>query len=208
MKKSKTVLPVPAQAIESLETRSRIVAKIQCFSIKTQADYTAAEAAVKRIVDYRKAVHDVFDEQLSSAKATVKAINKQVDRFERVPAQVEEDLRDEMSSWLTESQRKAEAAREKKIEKAAARGDEERVKELEQAPVRAPTGEGVSTRKNWYAEVIDAKLVPAEFFIGAVACGCSAHVDMKKLDSVARAMKDLFNVPGAAAKWTASAIVA
>lgn len=210
MKKKETSLIVPETEVHELESRLKSLSSKKVPAIKTRADYEGAEAIVKDIKSYLESVDDVFGEPRAAAKATVKAIDKQYKRFADPAKSLDTSIRDAMSVYLTAETRKAEEAAERARAKelAKASSKEERA-EIASAPleVKRVTGEDVSSRKNFYAVVVDAKKIPAEYFIGGVSCNCAEHVDTKKLDAMARTMKELFNIPGAEAKWTSSVVV-
>lgn len=189
-KKSASATVVDAEAMKALEAKERALVKAATATVpacKTQAGADAIAARLHDIKDYRAAVDGVFADILASAKATVKAINKQVKRFTDPADNWEEALRSALNAWNT----KRLLAAEKKAERASERTGTD----VAPAPVATPVD--TSTRKVWYAEVTDPAALPEDYWI----------VDDERLQREARALKKLFAVPGAVAKFRASSVI-
>ena len=188
--KSAVATVVDAEAMKALEQREKALVKAATAAVpacKTQADADAVAAKLHEIKDYRAAVDSVFADILASAKATVKAVNKQVKRFTDPADNWEEALRSSLNAWNT----KKLIAEEKKAERQSAHTG------TDVAPQRVTTSEDTSIRKVWYAEVTDVALLPDDYWI----------VDEARLQREASALKEPFSVPGAVAKFRASSVI-
>jgi hypothetical protein len=182
----------PSTKVLELELSTLKTLKVpRITSIEEQRD---VESALLRIKAYLKAIDAVFGESLASAKATVKAITTQVKRFAKPAEDLEVELRFALSVRLTDEQKKAETRAAKLVERLEKKGD---VVAAASVTVARVTGDDISSRKVWFAVVTDPKLLPKEYWI----------IDTARLAAEARALKELFSVPGAKAEWRASAVV-
>jgi hypothetical protein len=177
--------------------------RVASIRIRTEEEFTAADVMIHAIRDHYKKVDEVFADDIARAKALAKSLKAKSDKYKKVPEEVEEKLRTEMSRYITEKIRAAEIAaekeREKQIVKAEKKGDADMVSELEAAPldVKKVTTESVGGRKTYYAVVVDPKKLPSEYWI----------VDEARLQREAAALKELFAVPGARVEWKMSAVI-
>jgi hypothetical protein len=188
--KTEAVLP----PTKELETELATIQRFSVPTVKSVEDRQSVESALLRIKTYLASVDAVFGESLDSAKATVKAINKQMKHFAGPAEDLQSSLRAALSVYLTAEQRKAETRAAKLVERLEKKGDVLAAQAV--VPARV-TGEDVGSRKVWSAVIENPKLLPAEYWI----------VDVERLNREARALKELFSVPGARADWRATAVV-
>jgi hypothetical protein len=194
MKTKSVPVETSVPSTKALETELSTLKKLSIPKITSVEERQDVEASLIRIKAYLKAIDGVFGESLASAKATVKAITTQVKRFAKPAEDLEVELRFALSVWLTAEQRKAETRAAKLVQRLEKKGDAVAAAAVTVARV---TGDDISSRKVWFAVVEDPKLLPKEYWI----------IDTARLAAEARALKELFSVPGAKAEWRASAVV-
>jgi len=190
------------------EHRFSLLERVKNFHVKTMEDCKKADTFLHEIKAYVKAVDDYFGPDIKSAKDLAKSLKAKRDAFAKTPEEVDEKIRLELSAYVTAQQRKAEEKRVREIEKAEEKNDAKKISELMETPVENKAlSDVLGGRKNYFAVITDAKKIPAEYFIGGVACGCIEHIDQRKLDAMARTLKELFAVPGAKVEWNSSVVV-
>ena len=185
-----------------------LVERLKNFHVKTMDDCRLADGVLHEIKAYVKNVDDYFGPDIKAAKDLAKSLKSKRDSFAKGPEEINEKIRGELRAYVTAQQRKAEEKRIREIEKAEEKNDAKKISELMETPVENKAlSDALGGRKNYFALVTDAKKIPAEYFIGGKACGCFEHIDMKKLDAMARTLREFFSVPGAKAEWESSVVV-
>lgn len=185
------------------------VAEAQNMVINNNPQYVKATDFLKIIKGLQKEVEEAFDPGIEAAHRAHKVVIDQKKRYFDPLVSAERLIKSKMSCFLLEEERlrleneerlrkEVEKAQEKlkaKAEKEQANGNGKKAEELLQkadnlvAPTLAPTTEkveGISFRENWYAEIVDLKLLPKEYMLP----------DMVKLNRFAKAMKDSVAIPG------------
>ena len=188
-------------------------AKELAVAIKNDASYRDAAEYLIQVKGFRKRVEEVFGPIVKSSHAAWKAacdlrkkadspldqaetiLQPALDKFRRA----QEAIRAEKEAKLqAEARKRAEDERLAAAIEADKNGKSEEAEALIQAPVQAPVVvlpkatpkvEGASVRRTWKARVTNAYLIPREYLM----------VDEAKLNSVAKALKEGFSVPGAEA---------
>jgi hypothetical protein len=208
------VKPISTKTVDELSKEvTTLTAKT--VVVKNQTDYNLASEVLKSIKGLAKRLEEERKKITSPLDAAKKAVQSlfvpqqdKLDVAERTIknamiafADEQECIRREEERKLQEKAEKDRQAALKKADEARAKGNEAKAASLEEkaanvvAPVLAPRAEtpaGAAFVTRWTAEVLDFSLLPDEYKI----------VDQKKLDMVARALKESFNVPGATAKVT------
>jgi len=214
---TETMIDVKPISTKSVDELSKEVSTLteKTVTIKNQSDYTLAgevlkgiKGLAKRLEGERKKITSPLDAAKKAVQALFVPQQDKLDAAERAIknamitfADEQERIRRAEEAKLQEKAEKERQAALKKAEEARAKGNDAKAATLEEkaasvvAPVLAPRTEtpaGASFVTRWSAEVLDFALLPDEYKI----------VDQEKLDAVARALKDGFNVPGAVAKAT------
>lgn len=196
--------------IEQVEQKALdTIAQAQKLVIQDNEQYVKATDFLKAIKGIEREIEEAFDPIIEKAHLAHKEALAQKDKYYKPLLNAERLIKTKIADYNMEQERirreqedklRREAeAKEKKLREQAAlakkNGDKEKAEKLLDkadnivAPTLASTVEkvdGVTFRENWYAEVVDLKLVPREFLVP----------DMKKLNDFARAYKDTRNIPG------------
>jgi len=203
--------------IEVIEKESNeIIVKAQNIVIADQEQYENAAGFLKLIKGMQKKVGDSFNSIIEKAHQAHKEAIAKRDEHLNPLVKAEKELKVSMANYVSKKEEEARAeqkrlqdladaeaekqrkALEKKIEKAEASGNTEKVEALQEkkeniqpivAPVIAPkieTPKGVSYRDKYTAEVIDFALLPNEYKIA----------NQSMLDKVAQSTKGSIPIPG------------
>jgi hypothetical protein len=180
-----------------------LVERIQQIQVIDAQSYERAGEELVKVKAYKKRVRDHFRPHKKAADKLHSDLCADEKRHLRAPEAVESLLEGRMLAWKEEEERKAEEERRAaeaeerrkaedaqiaQAEDAKARGDEEAAEAiLEEAPRpmpaprrrAAPKLAGLSARKNWTYEVVDATKIPREYL----------KVDTTKIGQIVRAMK-------------------
>lgn len=185
------------------------IAEAQSMVINNNPQYVKATDFLKVIKGLQKEVESAFDPAIEAAHRSHKIAIESKDKYFKPLVNAEKLIKGKMGAFLAEEERlrkveeerlrkEVEKAQEKlkvRAEEAAAKGNVKKAEELQEkanniiAPTLAPTTEkvaGISFRENWYAEIVDLKLLPKEYMLP----------DLMKLNKFAKAMKDSVVVPG------------
>lgn len=208
------VKPISTKTVEDL-SKEVVALTAKTVVVKNQTDYNLAgdvlkgiKGLAKRLEEERKKITSPLDAAKKAVQALFVPQQDKLDAAERLIKNAMIAFTDEQErirrAEEAKLQEKAEKERQEALRKAneaRAKGNEAKAEILEEkaasvvAPVLAPRVEqtaGTSFVVRYSAEVIDFALLPDEYKV----------VDQKKLDAMARALKDGFNVPGAIVKAT------
>ncbi len=168
--------------------------------IKTEEEYLSITPMLVKTKEFMKKIDEVFNPMLKAAKATVESIKDEKDKHYQPVKELDSRLRLMASDWMTkkEAERKREqakldAAAEKKRlaleEKNQAREEAglapiEKIIEAKQAT--AVEKGGISYRETWDFEIVNADLIPKDFFI----------IDTAAIGAIVRSEKSATNIPG------------
>lgn len=193
-----------------LESKSlTLQEKGQALVIQNQATYEQAIEFVKTVKAMQNEVKDAFDPLIEKAHQTHKEAISKRDKYLKPLLALEQLINLRRTTWITEQERvqkeeqlrlerEAEKKRQDALAKAnAARasGNEAKAEKYESkaseiitpiAPPKVVPVTGASYRDDWYAVVVDEKLVPREYLI----------VDEQKLNKIAKAVKGTLQIPG------------
>ena len=183
------------------------------LAVKDKESYVAAAEFLVAVKGFRKRVEDAFGPMVKATHTAWKAAcdlrktaDAPLDKAETILQPALDKFRREQERIRAEKEAKLQAEARKRAEderlaaaiEADKNGKSEEAEALIQAPVQAPVVvlpkatpkvEGASVRRTWKARVTNAYLIPREYLM----------VDEAKLNSVAKALKEGFSVPGAEA---------
>lgn len=142
-----------------------------------------------------KGISNLEAEFLLPLEAGIKSIGMKLIVFEDKEKSKQREAQLKADAITRAEQKKLEDARLKQAQKAEDKGDTELAESLMETPVIVPVMKvesnipkvnGLNTRKNWKAEVIDKDLVPDEYWV----------INQQALDGLARATKGTMTIPG------------
>lgn len=181
--------------------------------VKDAVSSQAATDTIGQIKWMRKKIDGVFKPMHDDAKAAAAKVKQTWDQMNRPLDDAEQHLRAEIARFVAEETRRVAEENRKRMEEARAKEDEERKKrELaealfgdEVAPDPEPIQEivleervkvdGQSVRSTWSAEVADIVALARAVADGAVPAELILP-NQVALNSMARALKGAFAVPG------------
>jgi len=193
---------IEKKAVATIERANSLV-------ITNQQQYVAATDFLKGIKALEKEVEEAFDPIIEKAHQAHKEALLQKDKYYKPLINAERLIKGKIGTYNMEQERlqkeqeerlrrEAEERERKLREQAAAaskKGDKEKAEALTEkansvyAPPIAPTIEkvdGVTVKDNWYAEVVDVKILPREFMLP----------NMTALNQYAKATKGAQKIPG------------
>lgn len=152
-------------AVQEAMTMYEAVSEAKDLELVNEKDYENAGALLVELSSHRKVLESKRDEVLKPLNAAVKKIREWYKPAFESLTRAEGTMRTLMLSY---KRREAEAKElaAKKAQKLLKDGKTEKamvlIEQVNEAPVAA---QGVSTRKTWTLEVVDASKVPAEFWM-------------------------------------------
>lgn len=199
---------VPHQDLQ--KQSSPIVKKAQALVVITAEDYSSAGELLLDIKDLEKRIIGRFEDPKQKAHEAHKAITALEKELLSGPRQAKSVIEAKLAAWRNEQykieqekqaklQAQLEAEAKKEQEKEAAKlkksGDAKGAKALLQQEIiveapkvesEIPKVEGLSVRRPWKGEVVDASLLPREYLMP----------DEKKINAVVRALGERAVIPG------------
>jgi hypothetical protein len=189
-----------------------VVSQAQGITVSDAEDYEMACSFLTLIALRKKQVGETFDPIVQKAHATWKEAIAQRDKFLNPLAIAEMNVKNKVTNWRAEEERKRRAeearltaiAKKEADERAAAEaaaleaaGDKQLADLVRQeaatapppvvvAPPTIPKQDGIAKRVNWRFEVIDESKVPRELM----------EPSDVKIGAIVRSQKNLANIPG------------
>lgn len=193
-----------AQAAASISQRASAI------TIKSAEDYQDVGDFLTYIAQCRAQVKALFEDAIKSAHAAHKTVINARDSLDRPLADAETTVKDRMLFWEREQEcirrerearlreealRQEEERKKQEIEELRASGHELAAQQVEAMPVApppvvvpsaVPVVKGVSTRKGWDWRIVNANLIPREYW----------SVDEKKIRAVVKQLGPDCKIPG------------
>lgn len=170
------IIPV----VNELQSVKRITSDAEQSAV--DETLTAVKITRKRLEEDRKSFVDPLNQIVKRINARYKPVDERLEEAEHIYKRL-------LATRLNEL-REAEVARaEKEAKKAEKAGAGELAHDIRETALTknvAPSLSGVTMRTNYRCEVIDVSKVPREYLIP----------DEKKLNAMARALKEDFKIPG------------
>jgi hypothetical protein len=201
-KQSTQIVPVEnlldnATRAKLLDLRKRSLSLLKKWKeapkIASPEQYEATAEGAKDFASVKKELTSLLSPVIKKAKADYDAKKKLPNEVEGILSEGEQTLRDLLLIYRLDQERK----KEKKVEKALARGDDEKAAAIASSD-SAPAVEGLAFRNTWHAEIVDLKAILRAVLDGGLPEE-AVLPNMVYFNGRARAEHESFTVAGAKA---------
>ncbi len=173
--------PATKKAAEIQEETDSVIVYATSLEIENQQDLSkAGDFLVLGIKSVLKLVHDAFDPICEAANKAHKEATKQRKRKLEPLEQAEKIVKSKIAAWVDEQART---------------GSMLALDQLAELVTTMTKTEGISTSDKWHAEVENVNLLVAAVLECKVPVGLIMP-NQKRLDEMARALREGFDVPG------------